>query len=127
MLASLRADSWSWPALFTSRKAAATSCGGLAERIWTSTTLMPTSGQTTRQSTGPQGGGNGESRAPAISADGRYVAFHSRATNLVAGDENGLNDVFLRDRVAGTIERVSIASAVVAPQPSQVYLGYISR
>jgi Tol biopolymer transport system component len=45
-----------------------------------------------------------------VSADGRYVAFHSEATNLVAGDTNGSEDVFVRDRVTGTTERVSIAT-----------------
>ena len=42
--------------------------------------------------------GNGESYRPAISADGRYVAFESFATNLVGGDTNGAGDVFVRDR-----------------------------
>lgn len=41
--------------------------------------------------------GNGTSWAPAISADGRFVAFVSNATNLVPGDDNGVQDVFLRD------------------------------
>ena len=43
-----------------------------------------------------------------ISADGRHVAFASRATNLVAGDSNGLTDVFLRDRQAATTELISV-------------------
>jgi Tol biopolymer transport system component len=47
----------------------------------------------------------------AISADGRFVAFSSSASNLVAGDTNGTWDVFVRDRVAGTTERVSVDSA----------------
>ena len=46
----------------------------------------------------------------ALSADGRFVVFHSFASNLVAGDTNGVEDVFLRDRAAGTTERVSLAS-----------------
>src|SRR5215471_14959967 len=46
-----------------------------------------------------------------ISAYGRYVAFGSRATNLVAGDTNGVSDVFVRDLVLGTTERVSLDSA----------------
>ncbi len=46
-----------------------------------------------------------------LSADGRYVAFWSAATNLVPGDTNGRQDVFVRDLVAGTIERVSVDSA----------------
>ena len=37
-------------------------------------------------------------RSPAISGDGRFVAFASAATNLVADDTNGLTDIFLRDR-----------------------------
>ena len=46
----------------------------------------------------------------AISADGRYVAFSSRATNLAPGDTNGVVDVFVRDLQAGTTERVSVSS-----------------
>ncbi|NUT51615.1 MAG: hypothetical protein HOV94_30615 [Saccharothrix sp.] len=53
--------------------------------------------------------GNGLSWAPSISADGRYVAFQSRATNLVPGDTNGVEDVFVRDRRTGRTERVSVA------------------
>jgi Tol biopolymer transport system component len=51
------------------------------------------------------------SRDPAISADGRYVAFWSQAYNLVPGDTDGYNDVFVRDRVSGTTERVSVSTA----------------
>src|SRR5207244_12207618 len=47
---------------------------------------------------------------PALSADGRFVAFQSAATNLVAGDTNGATDVFVHDRQTGTTERVSVAS-----------------
>jgi Tol biopolymer transport system component len=50
------------------------------------------------------------STEPAISADGRYVAFTSSAENLVPNDENTFDDVFVRDMVSGTIERVSVAS-----------------
>lgn len=46
----------------------------------------------------------------ALSADGRYVAFHSEASNLLDGDTNGRSDVFLHDRVTGQIARVSVAS-----------------
>jgi hypothetical protein len=42
--------------------------------------------------------GNEWSRYPAISADGRYVAFESSASNLVMGDTNGSDDVFVHDR-----------------------------
>ena len=51
--------------------------------------------------------GNGDSFGAAISADGRYVAFQSLATNLVSGDTNGKTDVFVRDLVLGTTVRVS--------------------
>jgi Tol biopolymer transport system component len=54
--------------------------------------------------------GNDRSRSPALSADGRFVAFFSFATNLVAGDTNGHEDVFVRDRLLGTTERVSVDS-----------------
>ena len=47
---------------------------------------------------------------PAISSDGRYVAFTSDAGNLVSNDTNNSYDVFVRDRIAGTTERVSIAT-----------------
>jgi hypothetical protein len=53
-------------------------------------------------------GANADSDDPSISADGRYVAFESNATNLVAGDSNSKLDVFVRDRNAGTTTRVSV-------------------
>ncbi len=45
-----------------------------------------------------------------ISADGRFVAFHSDSANLVPGDTNGSTDVFVYDRQTDTTERVSVAS-----------------
>ena len=48
--------------------------------------------------------------APRISADGRYVVFASDAANLVPDDTNDTSDVFVRDRLAGTTERVSVTS-----------------
>ncbi len=53
---------------------------------------------------------NNASETPSISGDGRYVAFTSFASNLVAGDTNGFQDVFVFDRQAQTVERVSVAS-----------------
>jgi Tol biopolymer transport system component len=44
------------------------------------------------------------------STDGRYVAFGSQASNLVVGDNNNSTDVFVRDRLLGTTERVSVHS-----------------
>ena len=52
---------------------------------------------------------NNFSRRPTISADGRFVAFASPATNLVPNDTNGLSDVFVKDRSTGVTERVSVA------------------
>ncbi len=52
--------------------------------------------------------GTGASGEPSVSADGRYVAFRSAARNLVGGDTNGVDDVFVRDRVAGVTTRVSV-------------------
>jgi Tol biopolymer transport system component len=57
------------------------------------------------------GQGNGRSFFPAISADGRFVAFYSDASNLVAGDTNGARDVFVNDRQTGETTRVSVDSA----------------
>jgi Tol biopolymer transport system component len=51
------------------------------------------------------------SKGPALSADGRFVAFQSDAANLVLGDTNGVADIFVRDRVAGTTERVNVSSS----------------
>jgi Tol biopolymer transport system component len=69
-------------------------------------------GETRRVSVSSSGAeANGSSLASAISANGRYVAFLSDATNLVAGDTNGVSDIFVRDRSAGTTRRVSVSSA----------------
>jgi Tol biopolymer transport system component len=67
-------------------------------------------------SSGRQAGGdrtNTGSNAPAISADGRFVAFHSLASNLVAGDTNRTADAFVRDRRTHKTTRVSVSSAGV--------------
>ncbi|MFN8612666.1 MAG: Ig-like domain-containing protein [Vulcanimicrobiota bacterium] len=69
---------------------------------------------TTRISVGAGGlQANGTSFGPRVSADGRFVAFTSSATNLVAGDSNGRDDVFVHDRQTGTTTRVSLDSAGV--------------
>jgi Tol biopolymer transport system component len=54
--------------------------------------------------------GNGPSDSPWISADGRLVSFSSNASNLVAGDTNGVADVFVRNRETGQTRRVSIST-----------------
>jgi WD40 repeat protein len=60
---------------------------------------------------GPGLGGNNSSFDPSLSRDGRYVTFSSRATDLVAGDSNGREDVFVRDLTNATTQRVSIDTA----------------
>lgn len=50
------------------------------------------------------------SGAPSISPDGRYVAFTSAASDLVPGDTNGYQEVFLKDRATGAIQRVAVSS-----------------
>jgi Tol biopolymer transport system component len=65
-------------------------------------------------SRGRQGGGdrtNNGSNAPVISANGRYVAFHSADSNLVPGDTNRAFDIFLHDCRSSRTTRVSVSSA----------------
>lgn len=52
---------------------------------------------------------DGNAYQPAISADGRYVAFASIADNLVFGDDNAASDVFVADLKTGTIRRASVS------------------
>jgi len=56
---------------------------------------------------------NAYSSTVALSADGRYVAFSSSASNLVTGDTNAYEDVFVRDLTADTTTRVSVSSGGV--------------
>jgi Tol biopolymer transport system component len=55
-------------------------------------------------------GGGVQSNESTISGNGRFVAFNSLATNLVAGDTNNTYDVFVHDRLTGMMERVSVSS-----------------
>jgi Tol biopolymer transport system component len=54
---------------------------------------------------------NDASYGPTISSDGRYVAFYSKAINLVTGDTNGSYDIFVRDMDLGITSRVSVSTA----------------
>ena len=69
-------------------------------------------GTTERVSVGQDGaqGNDFSNFGAAISADGRFVAFCSDASNLVPGDTNGWPDIFVRDRKTGKTQRVSISS-----------------
>jgi Tol biopolymer transport system component len=75
----------------------------LYDRVTASTTLV------SRTAASPVTTGDGGSESPEISADGRFVAFESRATDLVPGqvDGNGERDVFLYDRASGGTSLVS--------------------
>ncbi len=77
--------------------------------------------------------GNGDGQTPSLSNTGRYVAFASVATNLVAGDTNGVSDIFVNDTnqpvAAPTVRRVSISSTgvqAVDPNGSGFQLGSIN-
>jgi Tol biopolymer transport system component len=74
-------------------------------------------------------GGNGHSFAPSISADGRYVVFQSRSSDLVSGDDNQCSDVFLRDRWSRTTRLLSLrpspSMAMVSSQPILSHQGQV--
>ncbi len=57
--------------------------------------------------------GDGQSSYPSLSANGRFVAFESDATNLVAGDTNGSTDIFVHDLLTGTTQRATVDSTGV--------------
>ena len=64
--------------------------------------------------------GDGASSNAMISADGRYVVFTSSATNLVAGDTNGVADVFVRDLATGATDRITDGNAASGDVPSSI-------
>jgi Tol biopolymer transport system component len=71
--------------------------------------------------------GNGFSSWPALSADGRLVAFQSQATNLTPFDANGTaSDIYLHDRASGGTQRVSLQSGYTQPLFGQSYRPAIS-
>ncbi|MEW5852343.1 MAG: hypothetical protein AB2A00_26365 [Myxococcota bacterium] len=76
-------------------------------------------GTTSRVSAG-EGGveANGSSNQPAISADGRYVAFSSAATNLVPDDDNGVADIFIKDWHTGAVQRVTASANADCTEPA---------
>ncbi|HET7487907.1 MAG TPA: hypothetical protein VFJ85_08260 [Acidimicrobiales bacterium] len=73
------------------------------------------------RATGASGAkGNGASRAPSISADGKVVAFASAATNLDPADTDATTDVYVRDLVAGTTVLVSRATGPAGAKADNV-------
>lgn len=57
--------------------------------------------------------GNDDSVQAALSGNGQVVAFRSKASDLVAGDNNDRWDIFVRDRSAGTTQRVSVSNTAI--------------
>jgi Tol biopolymer transport system component len=87
-------------------------------------------GITERVSVGPDKlQGDGDSLQPRISADGRFVAFVSSATNLLGpgGDTNGVADIFVRDRQMGITERISVGPGLLQSDVASGLGGYISQ
>lgn len=92
-------------------KAAISLTIGLAALVLVSTAASTSAARTTRVSVSSSAAeGDRPSFTAGISADGRYVAFTSEATNLVAGDTNERQDAFVYDRRTGRTERVSVTS-----------------
>ncbi len=64
------------------------------------------------------GGGNGNSSSPTMSADGRWIVFESRASDLVANDTNGVSDIFLADLAQATTSLISSGLGGIGNGPS---------
>lgn len=73
--------------------------------------LSGTTERVSVSSSGAQGNGVSGLYAIGLTPDARFVVFDSSASNLVAGDTNGFRDVFVRDRVAATTERISVSGS----------------
>lgn len=85
-------------------------------------------GATTTQVTKTSGGvqANNDSWDPAVSSDGRYVAYESRATNLGTTDTNGARDIYLTDTSTGAITRVSVGAAAAEGDGASRHAGLSS-
>ncbi|GAB6140141.1 hypothetical protein JCM14076_08700 [Methylosoma difficile] len=84
-------------------------------------------GQTRRASISSTGvEANNDSQLPTISADGRFVAFNSFASNLIAGDSNAKIDTFVHDLQTGITTRVNVSSTGVEANGSSNYLPALS-
>ena len=73
-----------------------------------------------------QGDASCYERPPALSADGRFVAFVSQASDLVPGDTNGAYDVFVHDCLSGGTLRVSVDSSGAQSDSRGSFEGYPS-
>jgi Tol biopolymer transport system component len=90
-------------------RAALAAAAALGALVVTAPALGAVAERISVSATGEQG--NAASFSAAMSADGRYTAFVSFASNLVPGDTNNGCDVFVRDNSSGAVERVSVSSA----------------
>ena len=86
-------------------------------------TVALTTERVSVSSAGEQGNNNSNGAYIGISTDGRYVAFRSSASNLVSDDTNAKDDVFVRDRINNTTERVSISSSGEQGNDNSPYMG----
>jgi len=77
--------------------------------IFVRDTLLGTTGRVNINSSGVEG--NGSSSLPRISSNGSLIVFSSQASNLVGGDTNGKQDIFVKDRTTGVLSRVSVNTA----------------
>ena len=75
----------------------------LRDRLMHTTTLVSVSAD-------GNGGGNGDSIPAGISTNGQFALFESAASNLVPGDTNGVNDIFIRDLAANVTTLVSVGT-----------------
>jgi len=96
--------------MFSRQRVIAVSCLGPAITLLSALASAAQSTERISEGPGPVEA-DGASRQAAVSSDGRYVAFASGATNLVAGDVNALDDVFLRDRTSAVTTLVSVDSS----------------
>ena len=85
---------------------AALAAGGCSETAMTVETRV-------RTTIPPQVQGDATSSNPSISADGRFVAFKSEATNLVVGSTNGARSIYVKDSLTGATTRISTSSGGV--------------
>lgn len=107
-----------WPSMsadgrfivFTSSASNLVPDGAAGQDVYVRDRVAGTTERVSIATDGIRGNAGSISERGSISADGRFVAFTSHATNLVPGDTNGIEDAFVHDRQTGTNERVSIAS-----------------
>ena len=99
--------------------------GATAASAQTRVTTRASTASSGVEATG-SGAEGGHSLRLAVSADGRFVAFLSDATNVVPNDTNLFPDVFVKDRATDTTTRVSVSSAGAQANDSSSYGGYPS-